>query len=74
MSTGATTDQVQIDQVLASLQQRGLRYRLEEVVGLCPDLTWYQVFLAIDHLTKTGRVCLTLDDNSSYWVQAMVGP
>ncbi len=70
MSMSTTIDQVQIDQVLTSLQQRGLRYPLEEVVELCPDLTWYQVFLAIDHLIQTGQICLTLDGNSTYWVKA----
>ncbi len=63
-------DQTHIDRVLIALQQQGTRYPLEELVGLCPELSWDQVFLAIDCLTRNGRVCLTLDLNRTYRVQA----
>jgi len=33
-------DQTPIDRVLSALQQQGRRYPLEEVVGLCPGLSW----------------------------------
>lgn len=62
-------DQTHIDRVLTALQQQGMRYPLGEVVGLCPDLSWDQVFLAIDCLTRNGQVCLMLDPNRA-WVQA----
>lgn len=62
-------DQTHIDRVLTALQQQGTRYPLGEVVGLCPNLSWDQVFLAIDCLTRNGRVCLMLDLNKTYWVQ-----
>ncbi|HXF91442.1 MAG TPA: hypothetical protein VNK46_01700 [Nitrospiraceae bacterium] len=29
---------------------------LEEVVLQCPDLTWNQVFLTVDHLSRSGEV------------------
>ena len=63
-------DQTHIDRVLTALQEQGTRYPLEEVVELCRDLSWDQVFLAIDCLTRNGRVCLMLDLNKTYWVQA----
>jgi uncharacterized protein (DUF433 family) len=67
---GITIDRVQIDRVLTALQQQGARYQLEEIAGLCPDLTRNQVFLAIDYLTRTGQVYLTLDAYRTSWVQA----
>lgn len=70
MSRGITIDLVQIDRVLTALQQQGRRCTLEEVLGFCPDLMDDQVFLAIDYLTRSGRVCLTLDVNRTYWVKA----
>lgn len=64
-----TIDQVQINRVLTVLQQQGMSYPLEKVVGLCPELTWDQVFLVIDYLTRTGQVRLTLDADRTYWVK-----
>jgi len=43
---------------------------LEEVMELCPELTWNQVFLAIDHLSRTGQVRVTMDVGKTYTVQA----
>jgi hypothetical protein len=43
---------------------------MEEVVGLCPELTWNQVFLAIDYLSRTGQICVTIDPGRTYRVQA----
>ena len=70
MTMRIVIDQTHIDRVLIALQQQGTRYPLEELVGLCPELSWDQVSLAIDCLTRNGRVCLTLDLNRTYWVQA----
>jgi len=42
---------------------------MEEVVGLCPDLTWNQVYLAIDYLNKTGKVTVTMDPDRTYTVR-----
>jgi hypothetical protein len=41
---------------------------MEEVVGLCPDLTWNQVYLAIDYLNKIGKVSVTRDPDRTYTV------
>lgn len=32
---------------------------LEDLVSACPDLTWNQVFLEVDRLSRTGEVHLT---------------
>jgi len=59
-----------IDQVRERLEQRGTACPLEEVMELCPELTWNQVFLAIDHLSRTGQVRVTMDVGKTYTVQA----
>ncbi len=63
-----------IDQVRVALEQLGTECPLEEVVGLCPDLTWNQVFLAIDYLSRTGQVRVTLDTGRTYKVLACQVP
>ena len=59
-----------IDRVYQALEQFRASCSMEEVVGLCPDLTWNQVYLAIDYLNKTGKVRVTLDPDRTYSVQA----
>jgi hypothetical protein len=59
-----------IDQVRERLEQRGTACPLEEVMELCPQLTWNQVFLAIDHLSRTGQVRVTMEVGKTYTVQA----
>ena len=59
-----------IDQVRERLEQRGTACPLEEVMGLCPELTWNQVFLAIDYLSRTGQVRVTMDVGKTYTVEA----
>jgi hypothetical protein len=58
-----------IDRVYGALEQFGTTCSMEEVVGLCPDLTWNQVYLAIDYLSKTGKVSVTLDPDRTYTVR-----
>ena len=43
---------------------------IEDVPGLCPELTWNQVFLAIDYLSRTGQIRVTLDPDRTYRVRA----
>lgn len=59
-----------ITRVYEVLEQMGTDCPMEEVTGLCPDLTWNQVFLAIDYLSRTGQVRVTLDPDRTYRVQA----
>lgn len=58
-----------IDRVYGALEQFGATCSMEEVVGLCPDLTWNQVYLAIDYLNKTGKVTVNLDPDRTYTVR-----
>ena len=58
-----------IDRVYGALEKFGTTCSMEEVVGLCPDLTWNQVYLAIDYLNKTGKVSVTLDPDRTYTVR-----
>ena len=59
-----------IDQVRERLEQHGAACPLEEVMELCPELTWNQVFLAIDYLSRTGEVRVMMDVGRTYTVQA----
>jgi hypothetical protein len=59
-----------ISRVHDALEQLGTDCPMEEVVGLCPELTWNQVFLAIDYLSRTGKVRVTLGSEGIYRVQA----
>jgi hypothetical protein len=58
-----------IDRVYDALEQFGTTCSMEEVVGLCPDLTWNQVYLAIDYLNKAGKVSVALDPDRTYTVR-----
>ena len=58
------------DRVQGALENLGAECPMEEVVGLCPELTWNQVFLAIDYLSRTGKIRVTLDPGRTYRVQA----
>ena len=53
------------DQVIDSLH-RARACDLEEVTRRCPNLTWNQVFLVVDHLSRTGRVRLVRAKGGSY--------
>jgi hypothetical protein len=58
------------ERVRSALEEFGTVCPLEEVPQLCPDLTWNQVFLAIDYLSRTGQVAVsTLDGGRVYQVQ-----
>ncbi|OYT22008.1 MAG: hypothetical protein CCU26_00110 [Nitrospira sp. UW-LDO-01] len=70
MTMCITVDRAHLDRVLTVLQQQETPYLMEQVTKLCPDLTDDQVFLAIDYLTRSGQVCLTMDSNRMYWIRA----
>jgi hypothetical protein len=52
------------------LEQVGTDCSMDEVMTLCPELTWNQVFIAIDYLSRTGEVRVTLEGDRTYRVQA----
>jgi hypothetical protein len=63
-----------ISRVQSALENLGTDCAMEEVAGLCPDLTWNQVFLAIDHLSRSGKIRMTLIQGRNYAVQAIPTP
>lgn len=58
-----------IDRVKIILEQVGTDCPLEEMMDLCPDLTWNQMFLAIDDLSRRGEVQVTIEADRTYRVQ-----
>jgi len=57
-----------------ALEQLGTDCPMEEVTALCPDLTWNQVFLAVDYLSRSGQVRVTLDAGKTYRVEVHRAP
>jgi len=53
------------DQVIDSMLHIGT-CTLEDVARRCPNLTWNQVFLVVDHLSRTGRAKLMPAKGGSY--------
>lgn len=58
-----------IVRVHRTLEQLDTECSMEELVKLCPELTWNQVFLAIDYLSRDGQISVTLDGDRTYRVQ-----
>jgi hypothetical protein len=58
-----------IDRVKTTLEQAGTDCRLDDMMDLCPDLTWNQMFLAIDDLSRKGEVRVTIEADRTYRVQ-----
>jgi hypothetical protein len=48
-----------VDRVRTALESLGGDCSMEDVTKLCPELTWNQLFLAIDHMSRTGQVCIS---------------
>jgi hypothetical protein len=44
---------------ILSLIARSSGCNLEDIVFNCRELTWNQVFLEVDRLSRSGQVCLT---------------
>ncbi len=63
-----------IQTVLVARRALGKDCPLEDTVALCTDLTWNQVFLAIDYLSRTGHVRVTRDFVGSYRVHVVESP
>lgn len=64
MSMTAITDDVRL-----RLEANGCECGIDEIVALCPGLTWNQVFLAIDHLSRSGQIQLQRDQVQSYKIK-----
>lgn len=59
-----------IVRVHRALERLGTDCSIDQLVALCPELTWNQVFLAIDYLSRSGQIRVTLDGDGTYKVQA----
>jgi hypothetical protein len=65
------TTTVQIMDVLARLGSDGCL--LEDLTRQCPDLTWSQIFLELNRLSRMGEVRLRLRGACQYVVTAVTG-
>lgn len=59
-----------IVRVHRALEELDTECSMEEVMTLCPELTWDQAFIAIDYLSRAGQVRVTVDGDRTYRVQA----
>lgn len=53
-----------------TLEQLGKECPVEKVMDLFPDMTWNQIFSAIDTLSRTKQVRVRIDTDGVYWVQS----
>lgn len=66
MARKATAAEV-ILEALAVAQGTGCSF--EELIGVCQDLTWNQIFLEVDRLSRDGRVQLSQAGRGAYRVR-----
>jgi hypothetical protein len=50
--------QMTVEDQVIDVMRHTLTCDLEEVTHRCPNLTWNQVFLAVDHLSRSGKIVL----------------
>lgn len=43
---------------------KGPPCRIEDLVFACPDLTWNQIFLEVDRLSRAGKLVLSLQERA----------
>mgnify|MGYP001582011946 CR=1 FL=1 len=58
-----------IDRVRHVLEHHGSACRLDELLGLFPELTWHQVLSALDQLRQAGQIDLSSDARKMDWVE-----
>ena len=61
-------------QAVMDIVRRSPGCDLEEIVHQCPDLTWNQIFLEIDRLSRAGNVILNLQERGHYSVKPCMRP
>jgi hypothetical protein len=61
-------NQNETDRRILEVIARSPNCELDEIALLCKDLTWNQVILSIDRLSRTGAVQLTLKRPGMYTV------
>ncbi len=50
--------QITVEDQVIDVMRHTLTCDLEDVTRQCPNLTWNQVFLAIDRLSRSGKIVL----------------
>jgi hypothetical protein len=60
------TQQLTVEDLIIDIVRRAQTCDLEEVARQCTDLTWNQVFLAVDRLSRNGRIKLTPRGRGAY--------
>jgi hypothetical protein len=60
----STTVEVQVSDIV----RRAGACDLEEITRQCANLTWNQVFLAVDRLSRSGKIMLLPRDRGLYTV------
>jgi hypothetical protein len=66
MARKAVVEEVLME-VLAVAQGTGCSF--EELISVCQDLTWNQIFLELDRLSREGRVQLSQAGSGTYRVR-----
>jgi hypothetical protein len=57
-----------VEDLVIDIVHRAYGCDLEEVTRQCTNLTWNQVFLAVDHLSRSGEVKLVPKGRGMYMV------
>ena len=58
--------EITAENLVIDILHRAPACTLEDVTRRCPNLTWNQVFLVVEHLSRTGQVRLVPAKGSSY--------
>jgi hypothetical protein len=54
-----------------TLERLGTECSMEELMTLCPELMWSHVFLAIDYLSRSWQIHVTLDGDGMYRMRTL---
>jgi hypothetical protein len=57
-----------VEDLVIDIVHRAHTCDLEEVTRQCPNLTWNQVFLAVDRLSRNGEILLMPRGRGTYTV------
>jgi hypothetical protein len=63
-----------IESIILEQVQRSGPCTLENLVHLLPDLSWNQVFSAVDHLSREGQLTLRQPTRFEYMVSVRPAP
>jgi len=66
--------QADITTVVLQTVRQQQRCDLDTLVRSCPHFTWNQIFLAVDRLSRSGNLSLTLSDRCRYEVTLPAEP